>query len=78
MKRCPICGGELENKVITHPQEYDGRVVILENVPVEVCQQCGEALLHPDILEKIQERVWSEQAPKRMASVPVYDLAERI
>jgi len=33
-------------------------------------------LLHPDVLERAQELVWSETAPKRTASVPVYDLAE--
>lgn len=76
MRNCPLCGGELEAKTITHPQEYEGAVFILENVPVEVCVQCGEVLLRPDVLEKIQKIVWSEQAPGRTASVPVYDLAE--
>ncbi|GFP36290.1 hypothetical protein HKBW3S43_02079, partial [Candidatus Hakubella thermalkaliphila] len=27
-------------------------------------------------LERVQEVVWSEVAPKRSASVPVYDLAQ--
>lgn len=76
MRRCPLCGGELQEKTITHPQEYKGKVVILENVPAEVCRQCGEVLLRPDVLERVQEVVWSEVAPKRTASVPVYDLAE--
>ncbi|GFP26473.1 hypothetical protein HKBW3S25_01967 [Candidatus Hakubella thermalkaliphila] len=45
-------------------------------MPAEVCRQCGEVLLRPDILERVQEVVWSEVAPKRSASVPVYDLAQ--
>ncbi|MFH1150354.1 MAG: type II toxin-antitoxin system MqsA family antitoxin [Actinomycetota bacterium] len=76
MKECPLCGGELEPRVITHPQEYKGEIYIIENVPVEVCVQCNEVLLSPEILEKIQQLVWSETAPKRTESVPVYDLAE--
>ena len=76
MKKCPLCGGELEPKTVTHPQEYKGGIFILENVPVEVCVQCGEVLLRPEVLEKIQELVWSEQAPRRTAAVPVYDMAE--
>lgn len=76
MNKCPLCGGELEQKTVTHPQEYKGAILILENVPVEVCRQCGEVLLRPDVLEKIQELVWSKQAPRRTASVPVFDLAE--
>ena len=76
MKRCPLCGGAMEKRTITHPQEYKGKLIILENVPAEVCFQCGEVLLHPDVLERMQEVVWSKTAPKRTASVPVYDLAE--
>jgi|BarGraNGADG00312_1021997.scaffolds.fasta_scaffold228832_1 YgiT-type zinc finger domain-containing protein len=76
MKKCPLCSGELERKTVTHPQEYKGVIYIIENVPVEVCVQCGEVLLRPDVLEKIQELVWSEKAPDRTTAVPVYDLAE--
>lgn len=76
MRRCPLCGCELEKRMITHPQEYKGRIIILENVPAEVCRQCGEVLLRPEVLERVQEVVWSEAIPRRTAQVPVYDLAE--
>ena len=76
MKKCPLCGGKLKNEKITHPQKYKGKIVILENVPAEVCQQCGEVLLRPDVLERMQELVWSEAPPQRTAQIPVYDLAE--
>ncbi|MBI4282389.1 MAG: type II toxin-antitoxin system MqsA family antitoxin [Chloroflexi bacterium] len=76
MSNCPLCGGKLEHRSIKHPQEYKGEIVILENVPAEVCLQCGEVLLRPDVLERMQEVVWSGAEPKRTASVPVYDLAE--
>ena len=76
MMKCPLCGGELEGRVITHPQSYQGKVYILENVPAEVCSQCGEVLLRPKVLEKMQQLVWSGVAPRRTTQVPVYDLAE--
>ncbi len=75
-KKCRICGGELQKKTITHAQEYEGKIIILENVPAEVCRRCGEVLLRPEVLEKVQALVWSKAAPKRRQSVPVYDLAE--
>jgi len=31
---------------------------------------------HPDVLERLQQAVWADTTPKRMTSVPVYDLAE--
>ena len=74
--KCPMCGGRLEAKNITHPQYYEGKVVILENVPAEVCRQCGEVLFSPDVARRIQEAVWSGNSGTRTAKVPVYDLAE--
>ena len=76
MTKCPLCGGKLVNKMVTHPQEYKGEIVILENVPAEVCRQCGEVLLRPEVLEQVQKIVWERKAPQRTAHVPVYDLAE--
>ena len=76
MKRCPFCGGELKQTTITHPQEYEGKIIILENLPAEVCLQCGEVFLRPDVLERVQALVWSQAIPKRMVSVPVFDMAE--
>ncbi|MBI2906972.1 MAG: type II toxin-antitoxin system MqsA family antitoxin [Chloroflexi bacterium] len=71
-----MCGGKLEDKTVTHPQEYKGKLVILENVPAEVCQQCGEVLFRPEVVEKMQRLVWSEAEPRRTTCLPVYDLAE--
>ncbi len=76
MTKCPFCKGELRKKTVTHPQVYRGKVYILENIPAEVCSQCGEVLLRPEVLEKIQQLIWSDAEPKRLAEVAVYDLAE--
>ena len=78
MKKCPFCGGKLVEKRVTHPQEYEGEIVILENIPAEVCRQCGEVLLRPGVLEQVQKMVWERKTPHRTAQVPVYDLAELI
>ncbi len=74
--RCPFCKAETEERLIRYVQEFDGRVVIVENVPAKVCTQCGEELIQPEIAEKIQRLVWEQPSPKREAHVPIYDLAE--
>ena len=74
--KCAFCKGNTEERLITYVQEYKGRVVIIENVPAEVCTQCGEKFIGPEVAEKIQRLVWEQPAPKRRADVPVYDLAE--
>jgi len=75
-ERCAFCKGELEEKTVTYTTEYKGRVAVVENVPAEVCTQCGEKFIGPEVAEKIQRLVWEQPAPKRRANVPVYDLAE--
>lgn len=77
MKRCPFCGGELKRETVTYPQAYQGKIYILENIPAEVCSQCGEVLLRPGVLEEMQQRIWSGETPNRTIPVPVYDLAEK-
>ena len=78
MNRCPVCGGTMKEDLVTHPQEYEGRIILLENVPVLTCGQCGEVMMKPEVLERIQKLAWSESEPKRTASIPVYDMAEAI
>ena len=73
---CALCKGTVAEGLITYVQEYKGRVVIIENVPAEVCDHCGEKFLRPEIAERIQKLVWESPEPKRKAEVPVYDLAE--
>ena len=76
MRRRSLCGGKLEHRAIKYPQAHNGKIVILENVPAQVCLRCDEVLLSHDALERMQEAVWSDAAPMRTASVPIYDLAE--
>lgn len=72
---CPLCRAETEERLITYVQEFEGRVAIIENVPAEVCGQCGERVLKPDVVRRIQKIVWEAPAAPRTAEVPVYDLA---
>jgi len=74
--RCAFCKGEVEERLIRYVQEFEGRVIIIENVPAEVCSQCGEKFIRPEVAEKIQRLVWEQPSPKRSTEVPVYDLAE--
>jgi YgiT-type zinc finger domain-containing protein len=62
--------------MITYVQEIEGRVVIVENVPAQVCSQCGERLLTPETVRRIQHLVWDAPKAPKTAEVPVYDLAE--
>ncbi len=76
MKSCPLCGGGLVERRITHPQKYKGEIFVLENVPAEVCEQCGEVLLRPEILELLQDMIWKGKSADHLTELPAFDFAE--
>ena len=74
--RCAFCKSDLEERQIRYVQDFKGRVVIVENVPAEVCTQCGEQLIRPEVAEKIQKIVWGEVVRPKPVEVDSYDFAE--
>lgn len=74
MNTCPVCHSKMEHQMTTFTQWVEGRLIVIENVPAWVCEQCGETFYDPDIVERIQNIVWSDEAPTRTIETPVYDL----
>lgn len=72
--KCSLCGGKVKRKLVKVSQEIEGRLVIVENVPAEVCTQCGEILYKPSTMRKLQKLVWSKPKPVRKVKVPVLDM----
>jgi YgiT-type zinc finger domain-containing protein len=73
---CGFCKGEMEERLIRYMWDFEGRAVIIENVPEEVCTQCGEKVFRPDIVEKLQRIAWGEPPETKTVRVPFYDFAE--
>jgi hypothetical protein len=49
--------------------------VVIDGVPAEVCRACGDALLTPGTVRRIEEILAAATEPTRTA--PVYEFAER-
>lgn len=73
--KCDLCGGAVRKQRVSYSLFYEGRCVIVENVPAKVCQQCGEQLFSPEVVEKLQRVVWSKKKPQRQIMTPVFDLS---
>ena len=73
MKVCYFCGGNIERKKIRHIHQWGDKIIIFENLPVEVCSQCGEKYLSPDTIEMI-DKVTATAEPKKYARIPVISL----
>lgn len=75
MTTCYYCKGKVTAKRIQHIHRWGNQVFVLENVPAEVCQQCGEIYFAPEILAEMDRIVSSQAKPKTIIQVPVYSLA---
>ncbi len=71
---CNVCGGELKRTLTTYTQQYEGRIIVVENVPGWVCDECGETYYEPAVVEQVQQLIWSGARPVRYVETPVYDL----
>jgi YgiT-type zinc finger domain-containing protein len=45
VKQCPLCGGAMEDGITTLPFLIAEKVVMMRNVPAEICADCGEAYM---------------------------------
>ncbi|MBI3793944.1 MAG: YgiT-type zinc finger protein [Nitrospinae bacterium] len=73
--KCSIqgCPGEYENLRIVHTERHNGRLVVMENVPAEVCSVCGDILLKPETIRHIEELLSKASQPHK--TVPLYEYA---
>jgi len=72
---CPICGGDLIKQLVTHTEQDErGNFYIYENVPAQVCEECGEYLLSDETVRKM-DRLVQKAKPDRKIEAPVYDFA---
>lgn len=72
--RCDLCGGKVEEELISYTLFYEGHWIVVENVPAKVCQQCGEKLFAPDTVDRLQNIIWSKQKPVKKIEMPVFNL----
>lgn len=78
MKKCSIasCPGGYEEKRILHAVKHHGNVIVIENVPAEVCSICGDVLLSLATVEAIETMLKNPGKPIRTA--PVYEMPEGV
>lgn len=73
MFKCHVCGGtaareELVSEVFT----VDGRRILVERVPAQVCERCGEATFSRATTEKVRRLVHGEGRPVRTVPMDVF------
>lgn len=50
---CPFCGGQLSAQLATIPFVLGKTFTVIEQVPAEVCESCGEPFLHAEATDAV-------------------------
>lgn len=54
---CLMCKGNLENKNTIFLVELDNCIIIIKNMPSQVCRQCGEVSYSNEVAKQIEKLV---------------------
>lgn len=73
---CSVCGGEESRpETVAEIFEVDGRRVLVENIPVQVCAQCGEMSFSRETAEKVRRMVHGEAQAVGVVELELYEFA---
>lgn len=80
-KICNFCGNKnSENRFVQYIYKHDGNFLIVENVPCEECEYCGEQYFKAEVLKKIEKDftdIYSHRRKlKKKIEVPVEEFVE--
>lgn len=68
---CEYCSGDIQSKKVTVNHSYKNKLVIIKDVPVGVCQECGQRYYAAATLEKLDTMAQNSETALERISVPV-------
>ena len=76
-----FCGNKnSSNRKVQYIYRHDGHFLVVNNVPCEECEYCGERYFKADVLKTIEKefvKIFSaKKKPKKQLKVPVEEFAE--
>lgn len=80
-KVCNFCGNKnFRSKHVEYIYKHNGQFLVVENVPGEECEYCGEQYFKAEVLKKIEKDfldIYSKRKKlRKQIEVPVEEFAE--
>ena len=70
--RCEYCEGTVKPRVVERESfKHENGFIILEDLTIGVCNQCGNRYYSADILHVVRELATGRRMPERTEPVPV-------
>ncbi len=76
--RCDLCRGELKPGTTTLEVWRDTQLIVIRDIPADVCQQYKEAYLSANVSERLDRFMGNRQfyQPEQYLTVPQYSAAQ--
>jgi len=58
---------------VVHTVRHRDKIIVIDHVPAEVCSVCGDVLLAPETVRRIETLLQAPPPPSR--KVPLYEFA---
>jgi YgiT-type zinc finger domain-containing protein len=75
IKKCPLCGGHMYDGITIAPFFISNRIIVIRDVPAEICDNCGEAYTKSSVVSKIETLLDKLEALDSEVSVLHYKTA---
>ena len=73
---CFVCKGTIEDKLTTFMVDLDNCIVIVKNVPSNVCVQCGETSYGNDVARRLEKIV--NDMRKAITEIAVVNYSDKV
>ena len=74
--KCHVCGGETaKDEFVSEVLDVDGRRVLVEHIPAQVCTRCAECAFSRDTPGRIRLLVHGAGRPVKTVPLEVFELA---
>ena len=73
---CLMCKGDLEDKKTTYMVELNNCIIIIKNVPSQVCKQCGEVSYSNEVAQQLERLVNSVR--NAITEITVINYTEKV
>ena len=73
---CLMCKGDLEDKKTKYMVELNNCIIIIKNVPSQVCKQCGEVSYSNEVAQQLERLVNSVR--NAITEITVINYTEKV
>jgi len=75
--KCLVCHHDMAERNVTLDLRCGGELVVIEEVPAVVCENCGEQVFTPEVTRQVQALAQQREEAERTILVPVLSLGIR-